>query len=90
MPMLISANRDETQFDRADEFDITRSPNPHVAFGIGIHHCLGAPLARLEAKVAFETLIERTPQIRLAVDRAKLRFENKFILHGLEELPVQV
>ena len=54
-----SANRDETVFERADEFDITRDPNPHVGFGHGIHYCLGANLARLEIRVLFEELLPR-------------------------------
>jgi cytochrome P450 len=57
-----SANRDETVFDRADEFDIRRDPNPHVAFGHGIHFCLGASLARLEIRVLFEELLPRFRQ----------------------------
>ena len=54
-----SANRDETVFERADEFDIRRDPNPHVGFGHGIHFCLGASLARLEIRVLFEELLPR-------------------------------
>jgi cytochrome P450 len=54
-----SANRDETVFERAGEFDITRDPNPHVGFGHGIHYCLGANLARLEIRVLFEELLPR-------------------------------
>ena len=63
-----SANRDETVFDDADRFDITRSPNPHVAFGFGAHFCLGNQLARLELKVMFERLLARMPDIHLAAD----------------------
>lgn len=56
---LASANRDETKFERAHEFDIHRHPNPHIGFGHGIHFCLGAPLARLEAAIAIEALLKQ-------------------------------
>ena len=61
--MLASANRDEDQFDRPDEFVADRDPNRHVAFGLGIHYCVGAPLARLEADVAMRTLLPRISAI---------------------------
>ncbi len=67
-----SANRDEGHFPDAATFDITRSPNDHVAFGFGPHFCLGAPLARLEIRVAFERLLERLPDLHLVDDRAGL------------------
>ena len=60
-----SANRDELVFDRAEEFDITRAPNPHVGFGHGLHYCLGASLARLEIRVIFEELLARFGEVRL-------------------------
>ncbi|MEH0421471.1 cytochrome P450 [Streptomyces sp. B21-083] len=63
--VISSANRDPRVFDRADEFDITRSPNPHVAFGGGIHHCLGSSLARVEAQEAFLALAEVVPRLQL-------------------------
>lgn len=85
-----SANRDETVFEKADEFDITRSPNPHVSFGgNGRHFCLGAQLARLELKVLFEEVLERLPDIELVepgVDQPE-RIGN-FVL-GIETLPVR-
>lgn len=62
---LLSANHDERQFERPEEFDIHRSPNPHVAFGKGIHFCLGAPLARLESRVALTVLLRRFSSLRL-------------------------
>ncbi|MEZ4863165.1 MAG: cytochrome P450 [Caldilineaceae bacterium] len=88
LPALLSANRDETAFPHADQLDITRSPNRHVAFGHGIHYCLGAPLARLEGKIALATLLERSPQLRLAVDPAHVEHQNVMILHRLKALPV--
>lgn len=65
MVLLGSANRDETVFERPDEFDVARHPNKHVAFGVGIHACVGAPLARLEADVAFRTLLPRVKSVSL-------------------------
>ena len=67
---VTSANRDPEVFDRPDDFDIERYPNPHVAFGSGIHHCLGATLARLEGQEAFKALAERFPNVNLAADPA--------------------
>ena len=65
MVLLGSANRDETVFERPNEFDVTRHPNRHVAFGFGIHACVGAPLARLEADIAFRTLLPKIQGITL-------------------------
>ena len=90
-PMFVnfaSANRDARQFPEPDVFDIARSPNRHLGFGQGMHYCLGAPLARLESQVAFRTLLERLPELRLAVPRDRLRWRNSLILRGLESLPV--
>jgi cytochrome P450 len=61
-----SANRDETQFPRADEFDMQRSPNRHLAFGYGVHTCIGSFLARKQGQIAFEALCQRLPNLRLA------------------------
>ncbi|MDC0674391.1 cytochrome P450 [Nannocystis radixulma] len=66
MVWIAAANRDERQFARPDEYDPTRDPNPHVAFGRGIHFCLGAPLARLEGRVALGILLDRFPELRVA------------------------
>jgi cytochrome P450 PksS len=85
---LASANRDESQFERPDTLDLTREPNPHVAFGLGIHYCLGAPLARLEGQIAINTLLHRLPDLRLAVPADALRWRPGLVLHGLRALPV--
>ena len=63
-----SANHDPEAFENPEVFDIERSPNKHIGFGSGIHACLGAPLARMEAKVALTNLIKRNPNLRLAID----------------------
>jgi cytochrome P450 len=65
MVLLGSANRDETVFEQPDEFNVARTPNKHVAFGLGIHACVGAPLARLEADVAFRTLLPKIRSVKL-------------------------
>lgn len=69
---LVSTNRDRERFARPDEPDVTRDTSGHVAFGYGIHHCLGAPLVRLEGEIAFRTLIERFPQLTLAEEPQRL------------------
>lgn len=84
-----SANRDETQFPGADRFDITRMPNRHLAFGYGIHFCLGAPLARLEGRIALEALARRAESIRVAPD-AQLDWIDSTIVYGVKHLPVTV
>lgn len=88
LPLLASANRDERVFPQPDLFDITRTPNKHLGFGHGIHFCLGAPLARLEAQIALRTLLARAPNLRLAVDPATLRYVERPMLHRLRQLPV--
>lgn len=88
MAWIGSANRDETVFTNADKFDIARKPNPHIAFGHGIHMCLGAPLARLEAKVALRLFVERYGNRRIEIDRDELVPMSSFIIHGLKHLPV--
>ncbi len=85
---LASANRDERHFADPDVFDITREPNKHVAFGLGNHYCLGAPLARLEAQIAIDTLLRRTSALHLSAQPGALRWRRGLILHGLEALPV--
>jgi cytochrome P450 len=85
---IASANRDENQFADPDTLNITREPNRHVAFGQGIHFCLGASLARLEGQIAINTLLARTRELRLAVNPSKLRWRSGLILRGLKALPV--
>lgn len=82
-----SANRDEAQFPDAMTFDITRTPNDHVAFGFGPHFCLGAALARLELKVAYERLLARLPDLHL-VDDAEPAFRPASFVSGYESMPV--
>jgi cytochrome P450 len=83
-----SANRDGAVFEPADRLDITRGENRHLGFGQGIHYCLGAPLSRLEATIAIDTLIGRFPDLRLTVPTETLRWRRSLILRGLESLPV--
>lgn len=85
---LSAANRDEAQFHDPDRLDVSREPNRHVGFGHGPHYCLGAMLARMEANVAFTTLLRRCPELHLAAPRESLRWRNSFMLRGLESLPV--
>jgi cholest-4-en-3-one 26-monooxygenase len=82
-----SANRDEDHFKNAATFDVTRTPNDHVAFGFGPHFCLGAPLARLEIKVAFERLLERLPDLHLVEDSEPDHRPASFV-SGYESMPV--
>jgi cytochrome P450 len=85
-----SANRDETVFENPDMLDIEREPNKHLSFGHGIHYCLGAALARLEAQIAINTLLERMPKLRLKVPPESLRWRRSLILRGLAALPVEI
>lgn len=86
--VLGSANRDERQFPDPEALDIARDPNRHLAFGQGPHFCLGAPLARLEGRIALTTLLRRFPDLRLAQPPESLRWRKSPVLRGLEELPV--
>jgi cytochrome P450 len=88
MAVLASANRDGNQFPDPDVFDVSREPNRHVAFGTGIHACLGATLARLEGQVAFATLLSRLPDLALAIPRDEVRWRDATFLRGLTRLPV--
>ncbi len=87
---LAAANRDADHFEESEQFDVERSHNRHLAFGHGIHFCLGAPLARLEGTIAFTTLLARFPDIRLAVPSDQLHWGHGdgLVLRGLSALPV--
>jgi cytochrome P450 len=87
MVWLAAANRDPRQFERPDVFDPTRDPNPHLAFGRGIHFCLGAPLARLEGRVALSILLDRCPHLRLDPDDPPA-FIPSANMTGVRELPL--
>ena len=86
MPFLGAADRDPAQFPDPDRLDITRADNRHIAFGMGIHFCLGAPLARMEGQIAINTLLARLPKLALATDRPA--FRQSLTLRGLASLPV--
>lgn len=84
-----SANRDESIFESPDELQLTREPNKHLSFGQGIHFCLGAPLARMEAQIAFSTLLKRLPDLRLKNPATSLRWRPSMLLRGLVDLSVR-
>lgn len=83
----VSGNRDEEVFAEPDTFDVGRTPNEHLAFGVGAHYCLGASLARLEAKIAIEELLRRRPDMQLAGPVTRLRSN---WIHGIKSMPVQL
>jgi cytochrome P450 len=90
LPAISSANRDPAQFPDPDDLDLGRDTSGHVAFGHGVHHCLGAPLARMEAEVALGALLARFPRISLAVSPSELRWRPVSLMNGLESLPVRL
>jgi cytochrome P450 len=88
LPAVVSANRDSSVFPGADQLDLTRVNNPHLGYGAGPHHCLGAALARMELQEALGALLRRLPGLRLAVPESELRFKPGLVVRSLESLPV--
>jgi cytochrome P450 len=88
MLLIGSANRDPAAFSAPESFDVTRTDNNHLGFGFGIHHCLGAPLARLEAQIALPALLRRARRIERIGD--ELSYKENIVLRGLESLPVRL
>jgi cytochrome P450 len=86
MPFIGAADRDPAQFADPDRLDVTRTDNRHIGFGWGIHFCLGAPLARIEAQIAINTLVQRKPALAVAIDKPS--FRPSLTLRGLSTLPV--
>jgi cytochrome P450 len=89
LAVLASANRVHQQFENPDKLNLSREPNCHLAFGCGVHYCLGAPLARLEGQIAISTLFRGIPDLRLAKPLDALRWRRGLVLRGLESLPVE-
>ena len=87
MPFIAAADRDPAQFPEPDRLDLSRSDNRHIAFGWGIHFCLGAPLARIEGQIAIDALVRRLPGLELATHAPEYR--QSLTLRGLKTLPVK-
>ncbi|MEV6304150.1 cytochrome P450 [Actinoplanes sp. NPDC051861] len=87
---LLGANRDPARFPDPGEFRLNRSDNAQLGFGYGFHHCIGAPLARIEGAVAIGSLLRRFPDVRLARDADDLTWRASMIMHGLTDLPVHL
>lgn len=88
IPLLGAANHDPDAFENPEVFDIGRAPNHHMGFGQGIHYCLGAPLARLETKIAVQNLLARSPNLRLAVEPHEMRMQHIPLWVRYKSLPV--
>jgi cytochrome P450 len=90
IPGLLAANRDSAHIADPHALDVGRVDNRHLAFGHGIHHCLGAPLARLEGRIAIGTLLRRFPGLRLSVPESEITWRPSYAFHALTELPVRL
>jgi len=88
--VIASANRDETVFENADQLNLNRNPNRHVSFGLGIHFCLGAPLARLEGKIGINALIQRFPDMKLTIQPEQVAWRSAVAVRGVKSLPVRL
>ena len=88
--LLAAANRDPAQFENPDKFDITRKAKDNLAFGDGIHFCIGAPLARMEGAIAIGAMINRYPRLHLKDPDAKVEYKGSFFLRGLSSLPMAI
>ncbi|MCY1081394.1 cytochrome P450 family protein [Archangium lansingense] len=88
--VLASANRDERHFKDPNTLDLSREPNKHLSFGLGIHYCLGAPLARLEGQIAIQTLVNRFPNLRLSKPADSLKWRTGILMRGPKQLPVSL
>ncbi|MGZ0879448.1 cytochrome P450 family protein [Priestia megaterium] len=87
---LASANHDPAAFENPNALDITKEKSPHLAFGKGIHYCLGAPLARIEGEIAIQVLLEEYPSLTLAAELSELEWRQSFIIRGLKQLPINL
>jgi unspecific monooxygenase len=81
-----SGNRDPRRFPDPDRLDLTRSDNPHLTFGLGMHYCIGAPLARVELQTALQTVLQRLPRIHLT--REPVEYTGGFVIRGHKAMPV--
>lgn len=88
MPMLVAGNFDPQADDDPERLDLKRRPNRHIAFGAGIHFCLGHQLARMEGKCALQALFERWPKLELAIEDSRIRWRARAGLRAIEQLPV--
>ena len=87
--IVAAADRDPAQFPEPEKFDITREPRDHLAFGEGIHFCIGAPLARMEGAIAIGAALDRFPKLKLKNPDAELKYKGSYFLRGLSSLEME-